>query len=82
MSNAAHCQKASMSAFERHYTPQELSDLWNISPTKVRRMFQDEPGVLRIGEPSRRSGRSLTRRYFTLRIPSPVAERVYRKLTA
>jgi hypothetical protein len=74
--------KASMSAFERHYTPQELAELWSLSSTKIRRMFQNEPGVMLVGEPSRRVGRALKRSYHTMRIPSPVAERVYRKLTA
>jgi len=44
-------------------------------------MFADEPGVLRIGEPSRRVGRKLTRRYYSLRIPHSVAERVHTQLS-
>lgn len=50
---------AAMIAHEQHYDPKELAALWGLSPTKVRRMFVDEPGVLRIGEPSRRVGRTL-----------------------
>jgi hypothetical protein len=42
-------------------------------------MFQDEPGVLKIGEPSRRLGRKLKRRYYTLRVPQSVEERVMRR---
>jgi hypothetical protein len=68
-------------AHEQHYDPKELATLWGISPEKVRRMFAAEPGVLKIGEPSRRVGRKLTRSYYTMRIPHSVAERVHSKLT-
>jgi hypothetical protein len=44
-------------------------------------MFRDEPGVLKEGEPSRRLGRVLKRRYYTLRIPESVAERVIARKT-
>jgi len=70
------------SADERHYTPQQLAELWSLSATKIRELFENESGVLRIGEPSRRIGRALKRSYFTMRIPQSVAERVYKKLTA
>jgi hypothetical protein len=66
--------------FEQHFSPQELASVWGLSSTKVRRMFQEEPGVLRIGEPSRRLGRKLKRSYYTLRIPASVAERVHRRM--
>jgi hypothetical protein len=69
-------------ATEKHYTPVELSELWNLSPSKVRELFADEPGVVRIGERSRREGRKLTRGYFTLRIPESVAIRVHSRLSA
>jgi hypothetical protein len=69
-------------AGERHFTPKELSGLWHLSETKIRRLFEMEPGVLRIGEPSRRVGRKLKRSYYTLRIPESVALRVHRRLTA
>ena len=35
---------------ERHFNPAELAQIWGLSTTKIRRMFQDEPGVLRIGD--------------------------------
>ena len=69
-------------AFEKHFTPQELAEMWGLSATKIRCMFREEAGVVRIGEPSRRTGRSLTRRYYTLRIPESVAERVHNRLTS
>lgn len=67
-------------AGEAHYTPRQLATLWNLSETKVRRLFMAEEGVLRIGEPSRRSGRRLKRGYYTMRVPQSVAERVHRRL--
>jgi hypothetical protein len=66
---------------EQHYTPQALAELWGLSATKVRRLFENENNVLRIGEPSRRAGRTLTRSYYTMRIPASTAERVYKRLT-
>jgi hypothetical protein len=72
-----------MSAFtEQHFLPIELSKLWALSPSKIRRMFEHEPGVLLTGEPSRRVGRILKRSYYTMRIPASVAERVHARLTA
>lgn len=68
-------------AGERHYSPRELTH-WELSETKIRRLFEHEPGVLRIGEPSRRVGRKLKRGYYTMRIPETVALRVHRRLTA
>ena len=59
--------------FERHYTPKELAELWRLDESTVRRMFQDEPGVLRIGQTGRRSKRD----YVTLRIPASTAARFY-----
>ena len=66
---------------EQHYQPGDLAKMWGLSPSKVRRLFENEPGVLRIGEPSRRVGRALKRSYFTMRIPESVAQRVHDRLT-
>jgi hypothetical protein len=70
-----------MSAFEKHYTPAELGQLWGYSDTKIRRMFKDELGVVLDGTASARLGRKLKRRYFTMRIPASVAARVHERLT-
>lgn len=67
---------------EQHYDPKTLAELWGLSAEKVRRMFATEPGVMRIGERSRRVGRRLVRGYITYRIPHSVAERKWRELTA
>jgi hypothetical protein len=45
-----------------------------LSTDSVRRLFENEPGVLVIERPSKN-----TRRYRTLRIPESVALRVHRR---
>jgi hypothetical protein len=60
--------------FERHFTPKELAELWRLDESTIRRLFQDEPGVLKIGQLGRRGKRD----YVTLRIPASAAERFYR----
>ena len=65
-------------AFERHYTPHELAELWKLDESTVRRMFMDETGVLIYGKEKRRDGR---RDYVTLRIPESVAKKVYEQRT-
>lgn len=65
-------------AFGLHFTPAELAAKWNFHETTIRRMFQEEPGVLKIGKSRRRDGK---RNYLTLRIPAAVALRVYEKRT-
>lgn len=66
-------------ATEQHYTPQQLAAAWSLSDTKVRRMFGAENGVLRLGQPSRRTGRRLTRHMYTARVPETIARRVYER---
>jgi hypothetical protein len=63
---------------ERHYAVAEIAELWNLSPDKVRELFENEPGVLVIGERSPRH----KRRYVTLRIPQKVLERVHHRLSS
>jgi hypothetical protein len=59
------------------YAVQELAKLWQFSPDKVRELFENEPGVLKIKNPPKKGKRA----YTTLRIPEPVAERVRRRLS-
>jgi hypothetical protein len=61
---------------ERHYTPQELAALWGFDQTTIRRMFLDEPGVLKEGRRGRRDGK---RSYVSLRIPASIAQRVHER---
>ena len=63
-------------AFARHYTPKELASIWRLDQTTVRRLFIDQPGVLKIGKSNRRDGK---RDYLSLRIPESVALRVHRE---
>ena len=64
-------------ATERHFSTEELGQLWNLSHDTVRRLFEREPGVLVIERARSRNAR----RYRTLRIPESVAERVHRRLS-
>jgi hypothetical protein len=63
---------------ERHYAVVEVAEMWNLSPDKIRELFQHEPGVLVIGDRSPRH----KRRYLTLRIPQTVLHRVHNRLAA
>jgi hypothetical protein len=66
---------------ETHYTIAEIAQQWKLSEDTVRKLFIDEPGVLKIGEGSRLlGGRKYKRRYFVLRIPAAVLRRVEQQL--
>jgi predicted transcriptional regulator len=65
---------------EKHYTVQEIAAAWNVSEETVRRFFRDEPGVMHIGKPTSSAGRKYKRRYFVLRIPESVMEKVRARL--
>jgi hypothetical protein len=58
----------------RHFTPAELAESWKVDETTIRRIFIEQPGVLKLGRqlPGRKR-----RSYVTLRIPAHVAARVY-----
>jgi hypothetical protein len=59
------------------YTPAEVGKLTKFHPAKIREIFVDEPGVIRLGHPA--IGRR--RQYYTLRIPQSVMERVFGRMT-
>ena len=63
-------------AVERHYTPAEVAELWNLDVETIRRIFQDEPGVVVLQAPVKKGKRP----YKTIRIPQSVLERVHRRL--
>jgi hypothetical protein len=65
-----------VATFDKHYRVKELAELWSLSDKTIIRLFQDEPGVLKMGEPESRRKRS----YFTLLIPENVAQRVHQRL--
>jgi hypothetical protein len=56
-----------------------LAELWKLNIRTVRRIFNDAPGVIRVG--SAKAG-NRKRGYFTLRIPASVAEREHQRLAA
>jgi len=62
---------------ETVYTADELARLKKLHPSTIRKMFVDEPGVLRIGH----AGSRHRKQHFTIRIPASVAERVFGALT-
>ena len=61
---------------ERHYTPSEVGALWCLNVETIRRMFQDEPGVVVLQGPTKKGKRP----YKTIRIPHSVLERVHKRL--
>jgi hypothetical protein len=68
---------SSLSFAERHYSIAEVAAVWQLSPDAVRRIFQNEPGVLILGgqRPPHK------RKYTTLRVPESVLLRVHRRMT-
>lgn len=60
---------------ERHYTPQEIAETWQVSVNTIRRMFRGEPGVLEFGSDETR----WSRKRKTLRIPASVLMRVHQQ---
>jgi hypothetical protein len=63
---------------EHHYSVNEVAVLWTLSTDAIRKLFQDEPGVLVLGGDSRSRHK---RRYTTLRIPESVVARVHKRMT-
>lgn len=63
---------------ERHFSPREIARAWGLSESTARRLFQDQPGVLKIGKADRWDGK---RDYVTLRIPESVVRRVHQERT-
>jgi|HubBroStandDraft_1064217.scaffolds.fasta_scaffold54007_2 hypothetical protein len=60
----------------RHYKPEDLARALRMSLPTIRRLFEDEPGVIKIGH----SGRGRVRKYVSLYIPELVVMRVYDRL--
>jgi hypothetical protein len=70
-------ENPALSVGEKHFTPQELAEAWGVSAETIRMTFREEPGVLRLQQPTKGK-----RQYVLLRIPHSVAERVHRRLSA
>jgi hypothetical protein len=69
---------ASAVSVQRHYSPAEIAELWSLSADCVRKIFENEPGVLVIGNTQPKRWK---RSYTTLRIPQTVLDRVHRRLS-
>jgi hypothetical protein len=61
---------------ERIYTSEELAGFWKLHPTTIRKLFVDEPGVIRLGRGSWHG----KRQHYRLRIPQSVADRVFGRM--
>jgi hypothetical protein len=57
------------------FTVSEIASMWKFSTDTVQRMFEDEQGVVVLGNPNPRG----KRRRITLRIPRAVMERVKKR---
>lgn len=74
----AGCSRARGLAEEKYYTPQELASLWRFSPATIRKLFRNEPGVLKLEGCGAAQGK---RNYTTFSIPESAALRVRERLT-
>jgi hypothetical protein len=61
---------------ERHLTIAQIAKVRNLSTSTIRRLFENEPGVIVISKPQARE-----RLYRVLRIPESVERRVFARLT-
>ena len=63
---------------ERHYTVDELAEMWDLSKDTITRMFENESGVFDASRNphGRKDGRK--RRHRKLMLPESVVIRVYR----
>lgn len=61
---------------ERHYTAAQVAELWQFDAETIRRLFQDEQGVVVLQAPIKKGKRS----YKTIRIPQSILERVHKRL--
>ena len=59
------------------YSVQQLAREWGLSPDTVRKLFQDEPGVMKLEGKSKKGRKP----YTILRIPQNVVERVKRRMS-
>ena len=62
-----------------NYTVAELAQEWGLSSDKIRELFKEEPGVLKLRDEN--AGKKRKRKYVTLRIPPDVARRVARRIS-
>jgi hypothetical protein len=68
-------------ATEQHYTVKQVAEMWGLSEECTRRLFRDEPGVLRISLPALSKARK-QRPHVSLRIPASVLVRFHQERSA
>ena len=61
---------------ERHYTAAAVAELWQFDVETIRRLFENESGVVVLQAPTTKGKRP----YKTIRIPQSVLDRVHRRL--
>ncbi len=64
-----------MAALEKHYTVGEVAAMWNLSEDTIRKLFRDDPAVLKIGL----TEKLYKRWYVVLRIPESVVMRTHER---
>jgi hypothetical protein len=64
---------------EGDYTVSQLAEEWGFSTDKIRELFRNEPGVLKMKD--EKASKKRKRSYVTLRIPPELAQRVKRRLS-
>ena len=72
--------KTEQGEIERCLTVEYISKQWDLSTDTVRRTFENEIGVLKVGHETQRIAKGYRRRYYTLRIPLSVYQRVEDRL--
>jgi hypothetical protein len=70
-------QTACAPALEKHYSIAEIAELWALSEKTVRKMFENEGGVLSWGRPASTLKK---RSYVSLRIPESVMIRIHKRM--
>ena len=68
-------------ATERHYSPKEIAQMWGVSDSTVRKLFEDTPGVLRISMPRLTKPRK-HKPHVRLSVPHSVLVRVHEAQTS
>ena len=63
---------------ERHYTPAEIAEAMALSVDTVRRMLENEPGVICVNT-LHRTIRGTERNHKTLRVPASIWSRIHKK---
>ena len=68
-------------ALEKHYSPTQVALMWGVSESTVRRLFEDQPGVLKISMPRLIKSKRKHRPHVRLSIPESVLARVHEQWT-